>query len=138
MGYWFWLRLNDEERKGTIKDLWNTFSLELTAISLYLSCLHFLDLTVWFKVRENTLFLGIIFLFFHLVKFCLVAKKKRIFFCLNVILLSWKQDEEKKWTFMKVQKLYKTLWMFRPLTTKLPIQVLWQTISVRKMKTSYK
>ena len=40
--------------------------------------------------------------------------------------------------FVKVQLVYKTLWTFRHLITKLPIQALWQTISVRKMNTSYK
>ena len=35
-------------------------------------------------------------------------------------------------SFMKVQIVYKTLWTFRPPITKLPIQALWQTISVRK------
>ena len=43
--------------------------------SLYLSCLHFLYLTVGFTTTEGTLFLCIILLFFHLVKFCLVPEE---------------------------------------------------------------
>ena len=43
--------------------------------SLYFSCLHFLYLTVGFTTMEDTLFLCIILLFFHLVKFCLVAEE---------------------------------------------------------------
>ena len=34
---------------------------------------------------------------------------------------------------LKVQIVHKTLWMFRPPITKLPIQALWQTISVQNM-----
>ena len=55
------------------------FSSDLIAIkgilSLYFSCLHFLYLTVGFTTMEGTLFLCIILLFFHLVKFCLVAEE---------------------------------------------------------------
>ena len=79
------------------------FSSDLTAIkgipSLYISCLRFLYLTVGFTTMEGTLFLCIILLFFYLFKFCLVAEKQGVFFCLNVVWLSIKQDE-KNWMFI--------------------------------------
>ena len=74
------------------------FSSDLTAIkgipSLYFSWLRFLYLTVGFTTMEGTLFLCIILLFFYLFKFCLVAEKQGVFFCLNVVWLSIKQYEK--------------------------------------------
>ena len=67
--------------------------------SLYFSCLSFLYLTVGFTTMEGTLFLWIILLFFHLFKFFLVADKQGVFFCLNVVWLSIKQDET-NWAFI--------------------------------------
>ena len=68
-----------KKRRAPSKISKTHFSSDLTAIkgipSLYFSCLHFLYLTVGFTTMEGTLFLCIILLFFHLVKFCLVAEE---------------------------------------------------------------
>ena len=87
-----------KKRRAPSKISKTDFSSDLTAIkgipSLYFSCLRFLYLTVGFTTMECTLFLCIILLFFYLFKFCLVAEKQGVFFCLNVVWLSIKQDEK--------------------------------------------
>ena len=78
-----------KKRRAPSKIYKTHFTSDLTAIkgvpSLYFSCLRFLYLTVGFTTTEGTLILCIILLFFHLFKFCLVAEKQGVFFCLNFV-----------------------------------------------------